>query len=382
MKLDPLKLSQELIKYNSVSGIESGVIDFLDKKLSKIGFKCDLVKFDGDGSYGVKNLHALYNPNNSPKTFYFAGHTDVVPVGDETAWKHPPFEGVVVDDILYGRGVVDMKCAIAAFFCAAEEFIKEFPDTEFGIGFLITDDEEADAINGTKKMLEWMKQNNKKMSACLIGEPTNPTKLGEEIKIGRRGSISFSLKVIGVQGHVAYPHNANNPITILINTLKFLKDHKLDNGNIFFDPSNLEITNIASSSAGSNVIPAYATANFNIRFNNEHNSESIIAWVKYACRMAGKFELSHRVSGEPFITEPGFLSDIVVLAIKEEIGFEPKISTSGGTSDARFIKDFCPVIEFGLINKTAHHVNENIAIEDIYKLKEIYKKILIFYGKK
>ena len=231
-------------------------------------------------------------------------------------------------------------------------------------------------------MLEWMKQNNKKMSACLIGEPTNPTKLGEEIKIGRRGSISFSLKVIGVQGHVAYPHNANNPITILVNTLKFLKDHKLDNGNIFFDPSNLEITNIASSSAGSNVIPAYATANFNIRFNNEHNSESIIAWVKYACRMAGKFELSHRVSGEPFITEPGFLSDIVVLAIKEEIGFEPKISTSGGTSDARFIKDFCPVIEFGLINKTAHHVNENIAIEDIYKLKEIYKKILIFYGKK
>lgn len=380
MKLDSLKLSQELIKYNSVSGTESGVIDFLSEKLSEIGFKCDVVRFEGDGSYAVKNLHALYNPDRKSRTFYFAGHTDVVPIGDEKAWKYPPFEGRVIDDILYGRGVVDMKGAIAAFFCAASEFIQEFPSADFGIGFLITDDEEADATNGTKKMLEWMKENNKKMSACLVGEPTNPTKLGEEVKIGRRGSVSFSLKVIGVQGHVAYPQNANNPITSLVNTLKLLKDYKLDNGNRFFDPSNLEITNISSSGAGSNVIPAYATANFNVRFNNEHDSASIISWVEYVCRMAGKFELSHRISGESFITEPGILSDIAILAIEEETGSKPKISTSGGTSDARFIKDFCPVIEFGLINKTAHHVDENIAVNDIYKLKEIYKKILILYG--
>jgi len=382
MKLDSLKLAQELIKYNSVSGVESGVIDFLDKKLSEIGFECYVVEFTGDNSYPVKNLHASYNPNNASRIFYFAGHTDVVPIGDEKSWRYPPFEGRVVDDILYGRGVVDMKGSIAAFICAAEEFIVEFPDVDCGIGFLITDDEEADAINGTKKMLEWMKKNNKKMSACLVGEPTNPTELGEEVKIGRRGSVSFSLKVIGVQGHVAYPQNANNPITSLVNTLKLLKDYKLDNGNHFFDPSNLEITNIASCGSGSNVIPAYASANFNVRFNDEHDSKSIISWVEYVCRMAGKFELSYKISGESFITEPSNLTDIVLLAIEEETGSRPKISTSGGTSDARFIKDFCPIIEFGLINKTAHHVNENVAVQDIYKLKEIYKKILIFYATK
>lgn len=383
-KLDSVSLSQELIKHNSPSGADLSVPEFLSRILGQIGFqKNDILGFDGDDSYPVINLHSLYNPSNSQNVFYFAGHFDVVKAGDEKLWKHPPFAAQIVDGVLYGRGAVDMKPAIAAFIVAAARFIKENPKPNFGIGLLLTGDEEADGVNGTNKMLAWMKKNNLPISACVVGEPTNPNKLGEMIKIGRRGSIGFELKIIGKQGHIAYPENFNNPNTTMVNVLKLLKDHKLDNGNKFFDPSNLEVTNIATKNVGGNVVPEEVIANFNIRFNDEHNSQSLIDWVKYVCEKAsGKYELTYKLSGESFITKPNFLSEIVAKAVKDETGITPVLSTTGGTSDARFIKNFCPVVEFGLVNKTAHQIDENVAISDIQKLEKIYYQILKNYDQK
>lgn len=381
MILDSVKLSQALIKYNSPSGASLDVLEFLAKNLAN--FKCDILGFDGDGSYPVINLHAVYNPRNSDNVLYFAGHSDVVAVMDEKSWLYPPFAAHIDNDILYGRGTVDMKCAIASFVIAAQKFIAKNPQANFGIGLLITGDEEADAVNGTKKVLSWMKQHNKTISACIVGEPTNPTKLGEMIKIGRRGSVSFELKIIGQAGHIAYPENFNNPNTTIINVLKLLKDYKLDQGNQFFDPSNLEITNIKTANMGGNVVPSEVVANFNIRFNDAHVSESLIAWVKYICdKAAGAYQLSHKVSGESFITKPNFLTEIVANSVQKVTGLKPVLSTSGGTSDARFIKDFCPTVECGLINKTAHQINENIAVADIYALEKIYYEILENYGQK
>lgn len=383
MLFNSINLSQELIKYNSPSGADLAVPEFLAKMLGQIGFNQNhILGFDGDGSYPVINLHSLYNPKNHPDVFYFAGHFDVVPTGDESLWKYPPFAAEIVDGVLYGRGAVDMKPAIAAFIVAAARFIKENPQPNFGIGLLLTGDEEADGVNGTKKMLEWMKKNNFPISACIVGEPTNPTKLGEMIKVGRRGSVSFELKIIGKQGHIAYPENFNNPNTTIVNVLKLLKDYKLDQGNQFFDPSNLEVTNIATKNVGGNVVPKEVIANFNIRFNDEHNSQNLIDWVKYICdKSAGQYELSYKVSGESFITKSGFLSEIVASAVKTVTGLNPVLSTTGGTSDARFIKDFCPVVECGLINKTAHQIDENVAVDDIGKLEKIYYLILENYSK-
>jgi len=392
MRLDSIKLSQELINRQSLSNKPNlDIIEFLAKILTSFGFKNDILGFDGDGSYPVINLHSVYNPQNYPDVFYFAGHTDIVPTGDEELWKYPPFEAKIVDDILYGRGAVDMKPAISAFIMAAGNFIRQNPKANFangfgkgfGIGFLITGDEEADGINGTKKMLDWMQKNNQPISACIVGEPTNPNKLGEMVKIGRRGSISFELKIIGKQGHIAYPENFNNPNTSIINVLKLLKDYKLDKGNQFFDPSNLEITNIHTTNIGGNVVPKEVVANFNIRFNDEHSSNSLIDWVRYICdKSAGQYQLTHKVSGESFITKPNFLSNIVVDAVKKITGLEPLLSTTGGTSDARFIKDYCPVVEFGLVNKTAHQIDENVEVGDIEKLEKIYYLILENYAKR
>ncbi len=384
MLFNSIALSQELIKQNSPSGADLSVPEFLAKILGQVGFNQNhILGFDGDDSYPVINLHSVYNPSNCKDVFYFAGHFDIVPTGDENLWTHPPFAAEIVDGVLYGRGAVDMKPAIAAFIVAAARFIKENPKPNFGIGLLLTGDEEADAVNGTKKMLEWMKQNNHSMSACIVGEPTNPEKMGEMIKVGRRGSIGFELKIIGKQGHIAYPENFNNPNTTIVNVLKLLKDCKLDKGNQFFDPSNLEVTNISTKNVGGNVVPKEVMANFNIRFNDEHNSQSLIDWVKYICdKSAGQYELTHKVSGESFITKSGFLSDIVASAVKTVTGLTPVLSTTGGTSDARFIKDFCPVVECGLINKTAHQIDENIAVDDIGKLEKIYYLILENYAKR
>jgi succinyl-diaminopimelate desuccinylase len=392
MLFNSINLSQELIKYNSPSGADLAVPEFLAKILGQVGFNQNhILGFDGDNSYPVINLHSVYNPTKSQNVFYFAGHFDVVPTGDQSLWKYPPFAAEIVDGFLYGRGAVDMKPAIAAFIVAAARFIKEHQSSNselnFGIGLLLTGDEESDGINGTKKMLEWMQKNNQPISACIVGEPTNPNKLGEMVKIGRRGSISFELKIIGKQGHIAYPENFNNPNTTIVNVLKLLKDYKLDNGNEFFDPSNLEITNIATKNIGGNVVPKEVVTNFNIRFNDEQTSKSLIEWVKYVCdKAAGQgdlsYQLTYKISGESFITKPGFLSEIVVNAVKKVTGLTPILSTTGGTSDARFIKDFCPVVECGLINKTAHQIDENVAVDDIGKLEKIYYTILENYAQR
>lgn len=379
-KLDSVKLSQDLIRIPSYSGFNKEVIEFIENILQKAGFTCDILDFDGDGSYKVNNLHAVFNPNNSERILYFAGHTDVVNEGNKDDWSQPPFAANIVDDKLYGRGAADMKCAIACFMCAALEFLSENKNPNFGIGFLITNDEENDSINGTKKVLKWMQENNKKITHCLVGEPTNPTKFGEMIKIGRRGSIGFSVKIIGRQGHVAYPEIAINPTTILINLLKILKDHKLDNGNEFFDASNLEITHISSQNLGNNVIPNEASANFNVRFNNCHSSQSIIDIVKYACEktvgLGAKYELNYRASGESFLSNPKFLAPLVANSVAKICGQMPQLSTSGGTSDARFIKDFAEVVEIGLVNKTAHKIDEFAEISDINHLTQTYLEIL------
>jgi len=379
--LNAVELSQKLISIPSYSGNSPDIIEFLKNHLEKLKFTCDILEYDGNDSYKVNNLHALYNPKNSDKILYFAGHTDIVATGDIANWTHNPFAAKIVDDKLFGRGAADMKCALACFASAVAEFLQNHTNPSFGIGFLITNDEENDSINGTAKVLEWMKTNSKPISACIVGEPTNPEKLGEMLKIGRRGSISFALKIIGKQGHVAYPDNALNPITTLINILKVLKEHKFDDGNDFFSPTNLEITNISSDNFGGNVIPAQASASFNIRFNSLHNSQSIIELIEYVCTksvgLGVKYELNHRLSGESFLSKNGNFAKLVQNSITKICGTKPILSTTGGTSDARFIKNYCEeVIEFGLINKTAHQIDEFSYIAEIINLQKIYLEIL------
>lgn len=380
MKLDAIKLSQDLIRIPSYSGVDEEVLEFLGSHLKNLGYSCDFMEFDGSNSYPVNNLHAVLNPNNSDKILYFAGHTDVVNEGDKTSWTHDPFAANIIDGKLFGRGACDMKCAIAAFTSAVSEFLEKNPNPSFGIGFLITNDEEADGVNGTKKVLEWMKESNKKISHCLVGEPTNPEKFGEMIKVGRRGSIGFKVKVTGKQGHVAYPHNALNPITALINLLKTLKDHKLDEGTKFFDPSNLEITSITSQNLGGNVIPNEAEAAFNVRFNDEHTSQSILDLVEYACKktigFGATYDLTHRTSGESFLSDPKFLAEVTVKSVEKITGMTPVMSTTGGTSDARFIKDYAEVVEIGLVNTTAHKIDEFVEVSEIEQLQKTYLEIL------
>ncbi len=380
MKLNAVTLSQKLIQIPSYSGVNLEVIEFLGDYLKNLGFTCDFLEYEGSDSYKVNNLHAVFNPKNSDKVLYFAGHTDVVNEGNKASWTHDPFAAEIIEGKLFGRGAVDMKCAIACFVSAAEEFLATEKNPDFGIGFLITNDEEADGVNGTKKVLEWMQETGKKISHCLVGEPTNPEKFGEMIKIGRRGSIGFTIKIIGKQGHVAYPENALNPITILITLLKILKDHKLDDGTKFFDPSNLEITSISSQNLGGNVIPNEAQAAFNIRFNDTHSSKSILDLVEYACQktigFGAKYELKHRTSGESFLSTPKVLAEIVVKAVEKICGLTPILSTTGGTSDARFIKDYAEVVEIGLVNKTAHKIDEFSEVKEIEQLQETYLEIL------
>ncbi len=379
MKLDAVTLSQKLIQIPSYSGVNFEVMEFLGNYLKNLGFACDYLEYEGSDSYKVNNLHAVFNPKNSDKVLYFAGHTDVVNEGNKASWTHDPFAAKIIDGKLFGRGAADMKCAIACFVVAVEEFLAT-KNPDFGIGFLITNDEEADGVNGTKKVLEWMKSADKKISHCLVGEPTNPEKFGEMIKIGRRGSIGFKVKIIGKQGHVAYPDIALNPITILISLLKILKDHKLDEGTKFFDPSNLEITSIVSQNLGGNVIPNEAEAAFNVRFNDLHTSQSIIDLVEYACKktvgFGAKYELSYRTSGESFLSQPKILAEIVVAASEKICGKKPMMSTTGGTSDARFIKDYAEVVEIGLVNQTAHKIDEFSEVLEIEQLKETYLEIL------
>jgi succinyl-diaminopimelate desuccinylase len=381
MTIDALTLSKDLISCASITPADNGALAVLEKALTTLGFICKRMKFSENGHADVENLYARFG--TASPNICFAGHTDVVPPGDLSLWASDPFKPEVRDGILYGRGVVDMKCAIACFAAAVSEYLAS-NKPKGSISFLITGDEEAIAINGTQKMLKALEKEGEKLDACIVGEPTNPAKLGEMIKIGRRGSVTCKINIWGKQGHVAYPHFADNPVSRLVKILHALDTHDLDNGTEFFQPSNLEIVSADVGNPADNVIPAMASAKINIRFNDAHTGKTLIKWIEGICESVceegdAKYELQSHISGESFLTAPGKLSSLLGDAVKEVTGLTPELSTTGGTSDARFIKDYCPVVEFGLMNATAHKVDESCAVEDIYKLKDVYRVALEKY---
>ena len=374
-EVEALSLACDLIRCPSVTPAEGGALDLMQSRLSAMGFACHRLSFAAAGTPTVDNLFAKIGQGPS---FCFAGHTDVVPVGDGQAWHHPPFEAVVQDGMLTGRGAVDMKGAIAAFTAAADRFLRRRGAAFQGaISLLITGDEEGPAVNGTVKVLDWLRERGEVLDACLVGEPTSRLKLGDMMKIGRRGSLNAWLTVRGTQGHVAYPHLADNPIPRLLAMLGRLTEKPLDAGNDHFQASNLEITDLAVGNETTNIIPAAAAARFNIRFNDMHSGDKLIGWIRETCdAVGGVYELDARISGESFLTPPGRLSDTVAAAVVAVTGRQPELSTSGGTSDARFIKDHCPVVEFGLPSTTMHQVDEAAAVSDIEALSAIYEAIL------
>ena len=379
MIIDPVALAQKLIQQPSISGEkDAGALDILEAALTELGFACHRLPFSGDDSYDVDNLYARLGSEGT--NLCFAGHTDVVPVGDKQAWQADPFAGDIIGGMLVGRGAVDMKSAIAAWVAAISRYLDGHGNLEGSLSLLITGDEEAEAINGTPKMLNWLKERGEQVDVCVVGEPTNPEKLGEMIKIGRRGTVGFTLTVHGVQGHVAYPDQADNPITKLVMMLHSLKGTPLDRGTEFFQPSNLEVTSIDVGNVAGNVIPAQAVACFNVRFNDSYTGEEVVQWVRQHCNaVTSQYVLDATISGESFLTEPGFLSKTVYDAVEHVTGMRAELSTAGGTSDARFIKDICPVVEFGLINKTAHQVDEQVAVEDIKTLTAVYQEVITRY---
>ena len=379
MLINELKLAKELIRRPSVTPIDAGAINILTKNLRSLGFKCQMMNFKN-----IKNLYAKFG--KSSPNFCFAGHTDVVPVGDLKSWSVNPFSGTVKNNKLIGRGASDMKGSIACFIAALSQFKKIKPKFKGSISLLITGDEEAIAINGTKKVVEKLKKRKEKINFCLVGEPTNLTKLGQMMKIGRRGSITGYLTVYGTQGHVAYPHQANNPAPVITKILNQITDIKLDNGTKNFQSSNLEVVKINIKNTADNVIPAEATATFNIRFNNEHSSGSLKKKLNKifsnVCRKNQcSFKISYMVSGEAFITTPNKTTYMIQKIIKKITKIKPKLSTTGGTSDARFIRKISPCVEFGLVGKTAHMVDEMVSVADLKKLKKIYLNILLNYFK-
>ena len=370
--IDAVSLTQKLIQCPSITPIDAGVMSVLIDVLEPLGFTCHRVTFNDAPGEPTENLYARLG--KSQPNLCFAGHVDVVPTGDASKWSVPPFDAVIKDGYLIGRGAEDMKGAIGAFVAAVSEYRQSFNGS---ISLLITGDEEGVAINGTKKMLPWLKAKGEVIDACIVGEPTNPTALGQMAKIGRRGSAYGNLVIHGKQGHVAYPDLADNPVTTLIAMLHQLKIAQIDEGSAFFPPSNLEVTTVDVANTAGNVIPMQANAKFNIRFNDRHNATTIKQWVCTQLDSIGKpYTLEWRISGESFITPPGKLSDIIQQAALEVTGITPELSTTGGTSDARFIKDICAVVEFGTTGVTAHAIDEKVKVDDIVNLKTIYLKIL------
>mgnify|MGYP001361457446 CR=1 FL=1 len=375
--IDALQLARDLIRRPSITPEDAGALGVLQQALEKLGFTCHRLSFTDTDTPPVENLYARIG-TGSPN-FCFAGHTDVVPVGDQNSWSVDPFGGNIIDDVLYGRGATDMKGAIAAFVEAVSRLIDR-EGVSGSISLLITGDEEGPAINGTKKVLDWMEKNGETIDVCLVGEPTNPSRLGEMIKIGRRGSLTGSLTVKGMQGHTAYPHLADNPIPRLIKMLDAIVSFELDNGTEHFQPSNLQLTTIDTGNPAANVIPAQVKAGFNIRFNDLHTGASLKKWLRSQLdAVGGQYELDVKISGEAFLTAPGEFSALITKSVKESTGIEPELSTSGGTSDARFIKDHCAVAEFGLVGQTMHKVDEQISVSDIRTLTNIYTDILDGY---
>ncbi len=379
-----LQLAKELIRYPSVTPIDAGVMKFLEKKLKKLGFKTKILEFKEKNTKPVKNLYARLGTKGP--NFCYAGHLDVVPAGNLRDWTVNPFRPSIKKGHLIGRGANDMKSSIAAFVSAISIFIKNNKKFNGSISLLITGDEEGVAINGTKKVVEYLKKRKEKIDFCLVGEPTNPNKLGEMIKIGRRGSMNGRLSVIGIQGHVAYPHRANNPSTALVQILKELKEIKFDKGTKNFQPTNLEVTKINIDNTADNVIPGLANATFNIRFNNKHSSNSIKTKInkilkKICHKNKSNYKIEYSVSGEAFLTKPNQTTYMIQDVIKKITKIKPELSTTGGTSDARFIRKIAPCLEFGLVGKTMHKVDEAVSLNDLKKLTLIYSNILKNYFK-
>lgn len=376
---DPLDLARALIRCPSVTPEDAGALGVLQRALEPLGFACERMTFGGDDDTApVANLYARFGRGRP--NFCFAGHTDVVPPGDLALWTHDPFGADVADGRLWGRGAADMKAAIACFAVAAARFLADSREFSGSISLLITGDEEGPSVNGTVRVLERLKARGEALDACLVGEPTNPAALGETIKIGRRGSLNAVITVDGVQGHSAYPHLADNPIPRLLRMLTAIDGTPLDQGTPHFQPSTVAITSVDVGNPASNVIPARAAARFNVRFNDLHTGDSIAAWLRARCaEVDGRFTLRTTVSGEAFLCPPGRLSEVTAAAVREVTGRNPALGTDGGTSDARFIKDHCPVCEFGMVGATAHKIDEHVAVADIEALTRIYAAVLSRY---
>ncbi|NOD32322.1 succinyl-diaminopimelate desuccinylase [Ruegeria atlantica] len=375
---DPVQLTADLIRCPSVTPAEGGALVLLGSVLADAGFECTRVDRGG-----VSNLFARWGQKGHPRSFGFNGHTDVVPVGDEAAWTMPPFGAEIRDGVMYGRGATDMKSGVAAFAAAAIDFVRDTPP-DGAIILTITGDEEGDALDGTTALLDYMDGADEHMSVCLVGEPTCPNNMGEMMKIGRRGSMTAWFTITGVQGHSAYPHRAKNPLPAMARLMDRLAGHELDQGTDHFDASTLAVVTIDTGNAATNVIPAQCKGTVNIRFNDLHSGASLSDWLKseadqVAAQFGVEIDVTIKISGESFLTPPGPLSDLVAKAVEAETGASPELSTTGGTSDARFIKNHCPVVEFGLVGRTMHQVDECVEVAQIQQLKSIYSRILTDY---
>jgi len=381
--IDPVEIAAALIRCESVTPADGGALRVLEELLAPAGFRCERLAFSEPGTPDIDNLFARFG-TGAPH-FCFAGHTDVVPTGEVSSWSRPPFAADIRDGLLYGRGAVDMKGAVAAFVAAALRFAAE-QGADFGgsISLLITGDEEGPAVNGTRKVLDWLAQAKALPDHCLVGEPTNPDRLGDVIKIGRRGSLTARLRVTGTQGHSAYPHLADNPVDKLVHILHRLISEPLDDGSAHFEPSTVALTSVDVGNDAANIIPAEARARFNIRFNDHHTAASLTERLHRTCaavidELGGAYDLEVTSSGDCFLTEPGPLVDVVAGAVEKVTGLKPALTTGGGTSDARFIKDHCPVVEFGLVGQTMHQIDERVAVDDLHLLAAVYGETLKAY---
>jgi len=375
---DPAELTAQLVRCNSVTPLEGGALVLLQDLLEGAGFACTRVDRGG-----IANLYARWGAKGHPRSFGFNGHTDVVPIGNRADWQFDPFGAEIKDGFLYGRGSTDMKSGVAAFAAAAVDYVTQTPP-DGAIVLAITGDEEADAVDGTQALLDWMAEAGEQMSVCLVGEPTSPDFMGQMMKIGRRGSLTAWFTLRGKQGHAAYPHRALNPLPAMARLMDRLASHTLDTGTDHFDPSTLAVVTIDTGNPANNVIPAETRACVNIRFNDTHSGASLTDWLtaeaeKIDAEFGTRTDLTIKVSGESFVTPPGPLSDLVAQAVTAETGVTPELSTTGGTSDARFVKNHCPVVEFGLVGKTMHAVDERVEVAQIHQLKAIYKRILRDY---
>ncbi|MEQ1696092.1 MAG: succinyl-diaminopimelate desuccinylase [Hyphomicrobiaceae bacterium] len=379
---DPVALTQALIRCESVTPADAGALAVIEKALTAIGFACRRMTFTAPDTPDIDNVYA--RRGTTGPNLCFAGHTDVVPAGDAAAWTANPFAAQIRGGILYGRGAVDMKGAIACFIAASARYLKANPNAPGSISFLITGDEEGPSINGTDKVLGWLRERGEKLDACLVGEPSNPNALGDEIKIGRRGSMNGEIVVHGKQGHAAYPTKADNPLPKLVRILDRLCSQTIDTGTANFEPSNLQVTVIDVPNTATNVIPAFARARFNVRYNDLHSRAKMETWVALQCEAAAsssgaRYDLTFSGTGDVFLTKPGPLVETLSQAVQAVTGRTPALSTGGGTSDARFIYTHCPVVEFGLVNQTIHQVNERVPLADLEILTAIYERFIANY---